>query len=403
MTLVSGQDLEIPVVPGFRFCGLASGIKPEGAPDLALVAANRAVPSAAVFTRNLLCAAPVVLSRRRIASGRARAVLINSGNANAATGALGLEVAARTSARVAQALGCPASEVLVASTGVIGVPLPDAPFEAHTGRLVDALDESAAVDFAHAILTTDRWPKVASAELELRGLRAPVVGIAKGAGMIHPDMATTLAFVFTSLVASAEQLKRALLRATELTFNRITVDGDTSTNDTIVCMASGADGAPAIQSEADQDALEQALRGVLGELAQSIVADGEGAEHRVRVQVSGASSECAALDVARTVATSTLVKTALHGCDPNWGRILAAAGRAGVAFDPGEVRVRIGDVLVYDRGRALDPREEPKVVAVMRGASYGIDLELAAGDADAHYDTCDLGHAYVTLNAEYRS
>ncbi|NOY93522.1 MAG: bifunctional glutamate N-acetyltransferase/amino-acid acetyltransferase ArgJ [Deltaproteobacteria bacterium] len=403
MTIPPEKDLAIPLVPGFRFSGLASGIKSDGAPDLALVAANRALPSAAVFTQNLLCAAPVALSRQRVASGRARAVLVNSGNANAATGALGLEAAERTTDRVAQALGCPASEVLVASTGVIGVPLPDAPFEAHTGRLVEALDEAGAADFARAILTTDRWPKLASREIELRGQRAPVVGIAKGAGMIHPDMATTLAFVLTSVAASAEQLRRALLRATELTFNRITVDGDTSTNDTIVCMASGADGAPTIQGEADEDALEEALRGVLEELASSIVADGEGAEHRVRIQISGAPSERAALQVARTIATSTLVKTALHGCDPNWGRILAAAGRAGVAFDPGEACVRIGDLLVYDRGRVLDPGDEPKVVAVMRGASYGIQLELAAGDAVAHYDTCDLGHAYVTVNADYRS
>ena len=395
--------LQVPPVPGFRFSGIAGGIKASGGPDLALIAADGAVTAAGVFTRNLLCAAPVVLSRTRVALGRARAVLVNSGNANAATGEAGFTAALRTSAWLAEALGCPVDEVLVASTGVIGVPLPEAPFEAHVGALVDALDEDGGAGFARAILTTDRWPKVAQAQLELRGLSAPVVGIAKGAGMIHPDMATTLAFVVTSAAVSPEQLQRALTRATDETFNRITVDGDTSTNDTILCLASGAPGAARVESEGDEAALETAIRTVLAELSESIVADGEGAEHRVRIVVEGAPSDAGAVDVARTVATSLLVKTALHGCDPNWGRLLAAAGRAGVPFEPAAATVRIGDVVVYDRGQVLDPSDEPRVVAVMRAPSYRIEFDLGAGKGRAHYDTCDLGHAYVTVNADYRT
>ena len=392
---------ELPRVPGFRFSGVASGIKKRaGAPDLGLIVADAPCPVAAVFTRNLVRAAPVVVAAERVASGRAQAVLVNSGNANAGTGEGGLRMALRTTEQLAALLDVAPALVVPASTGVIGQPLPEAPFDEGLLRAVEALSERGAADFAEAIRTTDRWPKTAHATAALAGGAATVLGVAKGAGMIHPDMATTLGFVVTDAVAEPALLRRALRDAVETTFNRITVDGDTSTNDAIVLLASGASGA--MVDEAHLPAFTESLRDVLGRLGRMIVADGEGARHVVEVRVTGAPDEAGAVTVARTIATSLLVKTALHGKDPNWGRILGAAGRAGVPFDPMAATVRLGDVPVYARGTPRDDVEEA-ASAVMAAAEYVLSVDLGAGGAEASYLTCDLGHDYVTLNADYRT
>lgn len=397
-------------VAGFRFAGLAAGIKKptksnkgkEKRPlDCGLILADEGTSAAAVFTRNRVKAAPVRLAARRIASGTTRAVLVNSGNANAATGRAGADAARKTTAAIAKQLGVDPALVLPASTGVIGVPLPaDKIVDASRG-LVQRASPKGSARFARAILTTDRGPKVHRDSLQVGKKRYSVLGIAKGAGMIHPDMATTLAFVVTDAPIHHAALQAALRVGVEPTFNRISVDGDTSTNDMVLALASGR-GRPLGGTNLKQ--FEEVLRVVLHELAMKIVADGEGAKHVATIRVVGARSDAHALRIARTIATSQLVKTALHGRDPNWGRVLGAAGRAGVALDAARAEVRIGDVSVYRDGQNLmDRKTERRAAAVMRKKRYEITLALQAGEGRAHYYTCDLGHAYVSCNADYRS
>ena len=399
------SDVDAPAVAGFRFAGLACGLKESKKPDLALVAADATVPTAAVFTRNLVRAAPVDIAASRVKSGRARAILVNSGNANACTGTEGERAAMETTAAVAEALGCATGDVLPASTGIIGHVLPTEPIRAAVPALVAGLSGDAAPAFADAILTTDNGPKIASATFKLNGARATVLGIAKGAGMIHPDMATTLGFLVTDAPVGKGLLRRLLKASVERTFNRISVDGDTSTNDAIFLMASGkVGGAKLSAQDAGAKKLEKALVEVLDALGTMIVADGEGAQHVVRIEVHGAPSEKAATQVAKTIATSQLVKTALHGRDPNWGRIMGAAGRAGVPFDPAKAEVRIGDVVVFDRGVPVgDPEARAKAAQVMAGPRYTIRVKLRAGKGKASYLTCDLGHEYVRINADYHT
>lgn len=397
--------MKSPKVLGFRFAGIAAGIKKSGAPDLALVVADAAVPTAAVFTQNIVRAAPVELAEERVRAGKARAVLVNSGNANACTGVAGRLAAETSTAAVAAALGVPPEQVLPCSTGVIGQPLPKGVIEAAAPALVASLAVDGADAFATAILTTDRGQKTAHRRVRLPGGTVTVLGVCKGAGMIHPNMATTLGFVLTDAKVSPAYLRGVLRRAADATFNRISVDGDTSTNDTLVLMASGASKAEPLSARAEgADRFEAAVRDVLEDLAVQIVADGEGAEHAVKVDVQGAKNAADALAVARTIATSPLVKTALHGCDPNWGRIVAAAGRAGARFDPAKVDVKIGAVAVFRQGRpVMTAASEAKASAVMKGARYTITVSLGAGTAADHYFTSDLGHEYVRINADYRS
>lgn len=394
----------LPHVPGFRFAGTACGLKQSGAPDLALLVADRPSNAAAVFTTNVVRAAPVEVAQSRVARGRVRAVLVNSGNANACTGPAGRRATERTSAAVADALGIRHEEVFPASTGVIGVPLPAPKVLAAVPALVAGLDPAGAGDFARAILTTDRGPKTASRSVRLRGRTATVLGIAKGAGMIHPDLATTLAFLVTDAPVRRPFLRRALLRGVAGSFNASTVDGDTSTNDCVLLLASGAAGGDPLDGRGPASARFHAAVGeVLDELVLQIVSDGEGAEHAVTVRVLGAPSRAAAVRVARTVATSTLVKTAIHGKDPNWGRLLAAAGRAGVPFDAERASVAMGPVAVYRRGKVVAGRAEARAASVMQAERYTITLDLAAGQAEARYLTSDLGHRYVEINADYRT
>lgn len=360
-----------------------------------------------MFTQNRVQAAPVVVSRGHLAAtkGRARAVVVNSGNANCATGAAGMAAARKTAAALGQELGCPPEEILVCSTGVIGIPLP-------AERIVGALpgmvrSREAATEafdgFTQAILTTDTRRKQAWATCRIAGKTVRLLGCAKGAGMIHPQMATMLAFVLTDAAARPALLARVLGRAVERTFNAISVDGDTSTNDTILLAASGAAGAkPLVAGSADERRFAEALEKVCQALALAIVADGEGAEHVVELEVRGAPSDAAARRVAETIATSPLVKTALAGADPNWGRILAAAGRAGVEFDQSRVKVWLAGRLVCRRGTPV-PFSEPGVHRRMLEKKVGMAIDLGAGRGRARIWTCDFTEEYVRINASYRT
>jgi glutamate N-acetyltransferase/amino-acid N-acetyltransferase len=392
-------------VKGFRFAGVHGGVKAGDALDLGLVFAAEPAVASGVFTRNRVRAAPVVISERRLQSGLCQAILVNSGNANACTGKQGREAALALTRAAAAALRVPTALVVPASTGVIGAQLPRENIEAAIPMLVADLSEAGATRFARAIMTTDRSPKVAQAELKVGRTTSRVFGVAKGAGMIHPNMATTLAFVTTDAPLRRATLSKLLRQATETTFNRATVDGDTSTNDSIYALASGAATDRVIEEKsAAGRRFVGALTEVLEALAKKIVADGEGAEHLVQIEVRGARTDADAVQIARTIACSQLVKTALHGCDPNWGRILAAAGRSGVRFNPDHVSMNIGNIPIFDRGTpVMTAKTEVRVASVMKRPEYVISMAVGRGRGLGHYWTCDLGHEYVRINADYRT
>ncbi|MDH3625644.1 MAG: bifunctional glutamate N-acetyltransferase/amino-acid acetyltransferase ArgJ [Myxococcales bacterium] len=392
-------------VKGFRFSGVHAGIKPDDRLDLGLLVADEPAVAAGVFTRNRVRAAPVVVSERRLRAGRCQAILVNSGNANACTGKEGQESAVALTRATASALGTAAKLVVPASTGVIGVQLPRKAIEAAIPSLVSGLSPRGASLFSRAIMTTDRSPKIAETKVGVGRTSCRVLGIAKGAGMIHPNMATTLAFVTTDAAIGQRTLQRFLGQATEQTFNRATVDGDTSTNDSIYALASGSATARRIDArDAAAKRFGAALEEVLESLAKMIVADGEGAEHLVRIDVEGARTHTDAVQIARTVACSQLVKTAIHGCDPNWGRILAAAGRSGARLNPDHVSVRIGKVEIFREGRpTMTAKYEAEATATMGRNEYVISIRVGKGRGIGHYWTCDLGHEYVRINADYRT
>jgi glutamate N-acetyltransferase/amino-acid N-acetyltransferase len=396
-------------VPGFRFAACAAGIKTEGRLDLALAAADAPASAAGLFTTNLVRAAPVVLAAERVRRGSTRAILANSGCANACTGSAGLTDARETTSAIARALQVDPQEVLPASTGVIGTLLPAARLVQLAPALAADLTPEGADRFAEAILTTDRGPKVAHARGEIGGRPFVVMGIAKGAGMIHPTVAplaphaTMLAFLFTDAVADPRALEGALVRVAEQTFNRATVDGDTSTNDALIALASGRAATAPGRGGDVAPALEEAMMLVSDRLARAMVADGEGAEHLVEIIVRGLTSDADALVIARTIATSPLVKTALYGQDPNWARLLGAAGRAGVTFDPDRACIAVGDVAIVKGGVGMGADPEKQARAVMARPSYAIDVVLGDGPGRARYFACDLGIGYVRCNASYRS
>ena len=387
---------------GFRAAAVASGIKAEGL-DLALVAADHSCSAAAVFTSNRAQAAPVLVSREHLGGGHARAVVINSGCANAATGEEGVRDARETARLVAETLGCAPAEVVVASTGVIGVRLPMAPLRAGIPRAAAALARDGGAVAARAIMTTDTRPKETVVEFHLSGHAARVGGMAKGAGMIAPNLATMLCVLTTDAAVAPPLLARALRDAVGESLNRITVDGDTSTNDMAVILASGAVPAPALLGDGPGfDAFRAALTEATRDLAEKIVRDGEGATRLAEVRVEGARAAGDADRIARTIAESPLVKTALHGGDPNWGRILAAVGRSGVAVDVDRVDIHLGSVWVAEGGRARAYDESEAHRAVTEDP-VRIRVDLHAGDATGWIWTCDLTRAYVDINAHYRS
>ncbi len=387
---------------GFRAAGVAAGIK-FGRLDLALVAADAPCASAGIFTANLAKAAPVLVSREHQATGRSRAIVVNAGCANAGTGDAGLADAREMAALAAEAVGCAANEVVVASTGVIGVRLPMDKVRAGIAEAGRRLSRDGGDGAARAIMTTDTRPKQSLVRFAAGGTSCCIGGMAKGAGMIAPNLATMLAFFTTDAAVAPELLRRALLEAVGASLNRITVDGDTSTNDCAVMLASGASGAPEITGPGpDYDAFSHALTEAARELARMLVRDGEGVTRIAEVRVEGARSAAEADRIARTVAESPLVKTALHGGDPNWGRVLAAVGRAGVPLDISGVSLYIGDVHVAEAGAARE-YEEAQAAAAMQEDPVRLRIRLAEGDATGWIWTSDLSHGYVDINAHYRS
>ena len=398
---------EAALPKGFRFAATACGLKKTGALDLAILSSDAPASAAAVFTQNLVVAAPVILSKKHLAAskGRMRAVVVNAGNANCATGAQGDSASQRTVDEAARRLGLPPHELFVCSTGVIGVQLPVEKILRALPMLARNRRPSARsfAELSLAICTTDTRPKTASSSFRMSGKRIHLIGCAKGAGMIHPNMATTLAFVATDANISPSLLQRTLRDVTGRTFNAVSVDGDTSTNDTLLVLANGGAGAPAIAngSKAHRQ-FTAALEEVCGSLAQQIVADGEGAQRVIEIEVRGAKSESAAKKIAETIATSPLVKTAFAGGDPNWGRIFAAAGRSGVKFDPSLVEITMAGIKVLKRGQPLDFNERAASNKLLAD-HVPIVVHLHAGPAVARYWTCDFTAEYVRINASYRT
>lgn len=390
---------------GFRFAGIATAVKGKGQLDLGMIASDRPVSTAAVFTRNQAAAAPVRLSKSLLkkSEGRTRAVIVNSGNANACTGREGSHNARDMVRLSADALGLDKSEVLVASTGVIGVPLSMNKISKGIPLVADSLRSGSIDKFAEAILTTDRGVKIAQRRIAIDGKRITLLGCTKGAGMIAPDMATTLSFVVTDAKVSPRALDQALRAAVAPTFNAISVDGDTSTNDMILAMSSGAAGGSSLRG-ADLRQFTSSLTDLLDELARKLMRDGEGVHHVVDVFVRGTKTDRAARQVAQTIANSPLVKTAISGCDPNWGRILAAAGRSGVPLKLDKANLRIGSVPVLVGGEpSTSSTWEKQASDAMRKSEYPMILDLGMGAGRARYLACDLSKEYVRINADYRS
>jgi len=383
---------------GFRAAGVSAGIKASGALDLALLVSDTPAAAAAVFTINRAQAAPVIVSREHLARahGQARAVVVNSGCANACTGAQGMSVARAMADEAAQLVGCPADQVLVASTGVIGVALS---IDKIRGALPSAFralagDQGAAA--ARAIMTTDPFPK----EAAVRSGGFSVGGMAKGSGMIEPMLATMLGFVTTDAVVELVLLDRALREAVNDTFNAITVDGECSTNDTVMLLANGASGVRI--DERNYAEFATALRAVCLELALGIVRGGEGATKLVTVTVTGAATAEDARRAAKAIANSPLVKTAIHGGDPNWGRLIAVAGRAGVAFELQRAAVTIGSTVLFKDGAPHD-ENAPEAAEYLKGTDISVGVDLGAGRASSTVWTCDLSADYVRINADYRT
>lgn len=386
-------------IPGFRFSGISCGIKENSALDLGLIVADKACNAAAVFTQNLVQAAPVMKGREAIQNGQIQAILVNSGNANACTGQQGIDAVEQTIEHLAKALDCDPTLIQIGSTGVIGVPLPVDRILNHIDQAINSAqtDQAAADRFGDAICTTDRFPKGASQSFN--GYTISV--FAKGAGMIAPNMATMLAYALTDAPIGSQDLEGVWRRCVEQSFNSVIVDGDTSTNDTAIICASGQE-----QSLTGEDlkGFELALLQACQEAAIQLVEDGEGARCVVELIVQGAASERDAQMVAKTIALSPLCKTAFFGADPNWGRIIAAAGRSSVAFDPNAVRLELRadnqSIVLFESGMPLE-FDKVKAEQLMHGTRFAFDLDLNIGISQSRIWTCDLGHNYVTLNAEY--
>jgi glutamate N-acetyltransferase/amino-acid N-acetyltransferase len=395
----------VTAAPGFVAGAAIAGLRTRSAPDVAVVATSgEAAAAAAVFTTNRFAAAPVLVARQALAesAGRVRAVVINAGCANAGTGRAGIDDARRVAGAVARAIGCDPGEVLPASTGLIGSRLEVDRIEAAVPGIRLAADAASGLAAATAIMTTDTRPKQAAVRVELAdGTTLTVGGMAKGAGMIHPRMATMLALLTTDAQATPALIGELLHEAVERSFNQVSVDGDTSTNDAVFLLASGAQPGQVHPGSEAADALGHGVAAVCRSLAQQIAADGEGARSRIDVMVDGAASDEEARQLARAVATSNLVKAAVHGGDPNWGRIASAAGQSGARLDPGSLAIRIGDQLVYDgEPQSFDEaRASHSLLADV--VKLGLDLHLGSGRGEAW--GCDLSAAYVAINSEYRT
>lgn len=388
---------------GFRAGAAAAGFKKPGRNDIGLIVSDRPAVMAALFTTNAFKAAPVQVGQEILARyGTARAVLANSGQANACTGREGLENCRETQRLVGEAVGVQPHEIVPLSTGVIGAQLKMDLWRAAVPALAESLGTQDAEGFTRAFMTTDAFPKFVTRQVRLSGGEVRLAGMAKGAGMICPNMATMLSVVLTDAAVEREAWQDMFARAVAKTFNRVTVDGDTSTNDTVLGLANGASG---VSAAAEQDArqLEDALTDVLGRLAHMLVKDGEGATKVMHISVCGAPSDADAEQVARTVAHSQLVKTAIYGQDANWGRIVAAVGRSGVAIDPDAVRLTLCGVERFRDGQPVNDHLEEQLAELLKGKDIEVGIELGDGPGVAAVHASDLSHDYVSLNADYRS
>ncbi|MBN1277243.1 MAG: bifunctional glutamate N-acetyltransferase/amino-acid acetyltransferase ArgJ [Deltaproteobacteria bacterium] len=389
-------------VKGFKAAAVAAGLKKNGGLDLALIFSEQDAAAAGVFTTNKVKAAPVILSKEFLQNGTARAIIANSGNANACTGISGLDNARKTAGITAEALGVRSDEVLTASTGVIGEPLKTDLIANALPGLVDNLAEEGLYEAARAIMTTDSFPKIAISDGLADGRPYRILGIAKGAGMIMPNMATMLCFIISDIKIEPRNLKSALLASVETTFNRITVDGDTSTNDMALVLANGMAGNRSLSSMEYNDFVS-GLKHVMGDLSRMIVRDGEGATKLIDIVVRGAHSQSDALIAARTVANSSLVKTAFYGQDPNWGRIAAALGRSGIVMEENKLDIWIDDIQIVAMGLGKGTGPEKDASGRMSQKEFSLTVDLNQGKYEDRMVTCDLTHEYVTINANYRT
>jgi glutamate N-acetyltransferase/amino-acid N-acetyltransferase len=392
------------VPKGFKAAAYSSGIKKSGKLDLALICADKPVECAGVFTTNKVVAAPVRITESRVRQGLCQAILVNSGNANACTGNQGLRDARRCGDLVAETLDLAPELVAVSSTGVIGVPLPMHCFEEHVPSLCRMLSHDQFDGVAKAMMTTDAFPKMCGRTINIDGQEVRLLGLAKGAGMIHPDMATMLAFVVTDAVLADGLLDAALRQSVNASFNRITVDRDTSTNDMVLLLASGdAENQEISEGSAALGQFCAALNEIMLELAKMIVRDGEGSTKLVRIQINEAANDADALAAARSVATSQLVKTAFFGEDANWGRIIAAVGYSGADVDPDKVNISFDDVAMVSNGLGLDSAQEAMASEVLKKPEFTVTVELGLGEGSAYYYTSDLTYDYIKINADYRT
>jgi glutamate N-acetyltransferase / amino-acid N-acetyltransferase len=394
--------MEKAICKGFKAAGVASGLKKNGGKDLGLIYSEVPATVAGVFTKNLVQAAPVLLDRERIKSGKCQAIIVNSGNANCCTGDQGMRDATAMTRFTASGLAISEDLVLVASTGVIGQPLDTGKIEAAMPGLMKSVVPEGLDDLAEAIMTTDTVPKVVTRQRTMEGLPYTVTGVAKGSGMIRPDMATMLCFVVSDIKISHDLLTEALLTATDKSFNKITVDGDTSTNDTILVLANGLSGAT-VKNPVHKESFQIVLDEVLINLAKMVVKDGEGATKLVEIIVRGAPTDKDAYKIADTISNSNLVKTALFGEDANWGRILAAAGRAGVNIDPYKIDIFFNDVIIAKDGMWCGEMAEEEAARILKREEFVISVDLNMGQGSASIFTCDFSIDYVKINADYRS
>ncbi|ETX27797.1 bifunctional glutamate N-acetyltransferase/amino-acid acetyltransferase ArgJ [Roseivivax isoporae] len=393
---------DLPVIRGVRFASAAAGVRYAGRTDVMLAHLAPGSVVAGTFTRSATRSAPVLDCEAKIGgeSDDGAAIIVNSGNSNAFTGRSGIEATQAVTGAVARALGLPEARVFSSSTGVIGEPLPWQRIVARIDDLAAALDEGGIDGAAQAIMTTDTFPKGAAATVHVNGGDVTIAGIAKGSGMIAPDMATMLVYVFTDAAIARADLQAMVSRATDRTFNCITVDSDTSTSDTLLMGATGASG---VAVGPEDTAFAQALEDVFRDLAQQVVKDGEGATKFVTVAVTGAASDADARTHALSIANSPLVKTAIAGEDPNWGRIVMAIGKSGAAADRDRLTIRFGDVVVAERGWVAETYREEMGAAQMKRPEITIGVDLGLGDGRATIWTCDLTHGYISINADYRS
>ena len=388
--------------PGFLSGACASGLKKDGNSDLGIIYSIVPAAAAGVFTKNLVKAAPVLLDEKRLKSGKTQAIIVNSGNANCCTGEQGMIDALDMTKYAASNLNIDKELVLAASTGVIGLPLSIDKIKKAVPDLIKNLSEESFTDFAKAIMTTDKFHKAISVQQKINGKTFTITAIAKGAGMICPDMATMLCFICTDVKASSGFLKKSLFCANNKSFNTITVDGDTSTNDSVIIMANGLSGI-CMDDNNSAKLFQKILDDILIKLAKMIVKDGEGATKLVKINVCGATSDEDAKKIAKTIANSSLVKTAFFGEDANWGRIIAAAGRANVLIDPDKIKIFFNDILVVEKGLGCGEDAELKAGEVLKLPEFTITVDLDTGTGRFTVFTCDLTLEYIKINADYRT